>query len=411
MLKKSKLYIVLYLFCFIYFPPLFSFNLIHVLTVYSFFALLLKYKKKHYSESSKVLKKYYITPFIVIFIYLFFVIVFNNANIFNIYTIIILGFELPICIIYLLSYFIKRDYSVLEIINTLFIVTFLQGAVSIIAFLSPTIKDILINLYINNQTNSYVSTNVLLYMADTRLNGLSSNLTFTTPIIQAMSAIIAIYFSLHINYKYFFISPILIISAIINSRSSLVVLGVGFILLLMSLTNKKKVLARLITLSILGVVTIVLAVTSASRSSFITFEWISSGYNEIIRFIQGEKIGYFEILFSNFFQWPNGIYLIFGTGNTIFGGRDIFSDVGYVNDVWLGGILYTVLAYGTFGFFYYNAYRKNNKLVKFVEVLFVSIFVLMNIKGSIISNNDFVNITILLTSIFILNKRGVIKFR
>ena len=106
-----------------------------------------------------------------------------------------------------------------------------------------------------------------------------------------------------------------------------------------------------------------------------------------------------------FIIFPEGLSVIFGTAATIFGIETGFgSDIGYINDMWLGGLIFMSITYGAFLLYYIEAYKKSDKLITFICLLFLVTFFILNIKGILVSNNEFFNISILLSAVFILNK-------
>src|SRR5699024_6530651 len=120
-------------------------------------------------------------------------------------------------------------------------------------------------------------------------------------------------------------------------------------------------------------------------------------------------------LFSNrFWTFSNSLVkIIFGTGHTVFGnGFVIQSDVGYVNDVWLFGIVGSILLY--ISFIYLGSYVLKNSqesLYKILTIgLIVSLFV-FQIKGrAFMYSVGTSTILIILFCISYIEKRNTDKF-
>ena len=94
-----------------------------------------------------------------------------------------------------------------------------------------------------------------------------------------------------------------------------------------------------------------------------------------------------DVLFSDRF-WnlpPAGIFL-FGCGHSIFGAEGYpNSDVGYVNDLWLGGVVGCALLYGAFGVLFLTAYRRSADLKRKLLTGFLAVsFALFQIKANAI---------------------------
>lgn len=407
MKTKYSIYIILYTFLFVYCPPIMPIYLLHILTLHSAFLLVIHYKKEYPKYIIKTRILHLIVPLIIAMLYLLIVILINESSIMKLYQYILIIIEIPICVLYLCCYFVRHKYSIYDVINIVLIAGAIQGVIATLSFLVPPFKDVLINILTERIHSENASSDIILAMAEHRLNGFASNLTFTTPIVQSLLGIISLYLALNRNYKYILYMPIMLFSALINARSSFVVLIYGLILIiLMSAINRKTIQKFMIIGTVIIIATAVL-VEFTSNSSDAVFVWISVGFNEIISFMQGESTGYFQIVLDNFIIYPEGLAMIFGTGDIVFG-LDIGmgSDIGYINDLWLGGLVFISIVYFTFIAYYFKAYRKADKLVKFIILLLITTFVTLNIKGIVVSNNEFTNISILLSAVFILNKNG-----
>src|SRR5699024_10427956 len=145
-------------------------------------------------------------------------------------------------------------------------------------------------------------------------------------------------------------------AAIINARTSLIIFMIGILSFL--LFQNKKYWTRILlfmTISLL-VVLPVLNGPIVLNTSNQTFVWVINGFNEIVNFISGNSVdsGYFAYITErNVYELPKGLGLLFGTGNRTMGGANylgVSSDVGYINDIWLGGILFSLIIYGLFVF-------------------------------------------------------------
>jgi hypothetical protein len=260
------------------------------------------------------------------------------------------------------------------------------------AFISKDIQKFFIDAMINY---GYVGSD---FLASFRLYGFASNLTFTMPIFQMIISVLLIYFAIKGKLLYLLPVPIIFFSGIINARISLVIFVVGILTLFVVLLLRKK---RFFLISSLAFFSLSVIVFILSNKSFfidnITFAWIYDGIEEIISFFNGnsDETYYFSYLLDpiRYVLPSNFIQLIFGVGTRAYSGNlfGLASDLGFINDVWLGGFFYLTLLY----MFFYFIINKIAKLFIFDKTLqffllsfFLIVFFLSNIKGIIFAEND-----------------------
>lgn len=401
---KYSIYIVVYTFFFLYSPPFLPIYSLHILAVCSCF-LLFFYKNNYLKQiivNTRILN--YLGPLALAMIYLFCVVSFNDTKLKELNPYIALTIEVPICIIYLCSYFKKNRYTIHDILNVVLIAGTIQAIIAMFCFFVPAFKNVIIEILAGRSIFGDIGSNEIEKLAGHRLNGFSSSLTYAMPIIQSLLGMIALYLSFNKNYTYIFFVPLLLFSAVINARTSFVVMLYGIILLvIMSIKGRKALLKFMLT--VLAMILIIPFIMQFMSDSFgLISDWISDGFIEIVSFLQGENTGYFEIIFTYFIRFPEGASLLFGTGSTIFGIGFGGSDIGYVNDVWLGGLFFISIIYPTIMSYYIRIYKINDELVKFISALFFGTFLIGNIKGRIVSTNEFMYLSVLLSAIFILYK-------
>lgn len=407
MRKKNNIYVIVFLFLYIYYPPLISINMIHILAALSTFNMVVFYcNDKPIKLIMEIYFKNIIGYMCIAVSYLICILLVSNNELITIYPYLIIIVEIPICVMYICLYFIKNKYDIYDVLNVLLTVGIIQAIIATLCFFIPSVKDIVINVFSKSLNRANQSSELIYYMANVRLNGLSSNLTFTTPVVQTLLGLISIHLALNKNFKYIVFFPILFFSAVINARNSLIVLTYGMMILVFMSVKKPKSILKLIFISIVTIILTPIFVGMIKNSSELVFKWISDGFDEIIKFFQGNNVGYFETVTNYFIRFPEGLQIIFGTGRRIFGLElGLGSDIGYINDLWLGGIIFTSISYITVEKFYIKGHKHQNKLVKFISLLFIFTFLILNIKGTIISNNDFINFSFLLNTIFILDKK------
>ena len=173
-------------------------------------------------------------------------------------------------------------------------------------------------------------------------------------------------------------------------------IGIVCIIVTLNILNKRKFFNFvLISMILLLVVSLFINVMNVNSNPL--WEWVTAGFDEIILFIKGENSGYFTYITNpNKYVMPSGIALIFGVGVRIMiysTKYELSSDVGYINDIWLGGLIYAVAILFLFISFCFKL-LKNNELneatvFKFLGYFFIMVFLVINLKGYIFNINDF----------------------
>lgn len=281
-------------------------------------------------------------------------------------------------------------------------VVLIQDTICILSLLFPSFKSSIISLMIRSGYNEIVS-----FMQGHRMYGFSYTMPYGLPVIQSC---IAIYYLFNVvkrkNTLWSFILFLFTaLSAVLNARLSIGILGIGIIIVLIFVLASKRAFSPGFAAI---VVAIVFMVTFAfneleERNSF-TYNWILEGVEDIANLITGQKLTRTSYIAyatnSENYQFPKGVSLIWGTGhitrNSIYN-----SDVGFINDIWLGGILYLllefVLAYEVLKTLISAQRLVLDKKEVFFKVLFIltALFV-SNIKGRVFYCNEIVNIIFLI---------------
>jgi hypothetical protein len=318
----------------------------------------------------------------------------------------------PACIMFTV-HFSKKKYSLYDFFNIILIVGTLQGIVALLAFFSPTIKEFFVY-----QLLDYGYTDRFIALSQTRINGFASNLTFSTPIVQSLLAVISIYFAINRNWKYLFFSPLLFFSAIINARISFIIIIIGFIAMLIAGNRLNlKVFIRLTIIGVITVITINIGTLLIKEEASQTFDWITAGYFEIGEFLTSgpnQTDGYFSYLNnSERYALPDGFGVLFGIGARILTENDhgARSDIGYINDIWLGGFIYSVFIYLFFIIIIYRlkkAKNVNGGNARFLFYLFIISLFITNIKGYVFGVNNLTNLLFLIITFLVLRNEQFI---
>lgn len=393
-IKYNPLF-VMGLFFVMYDPPLFSFNSMHIVGLFSWIYI--------FPHINKELKKRYLTEllfFLMIFIYSLSVAFLNNHSLssaaFPLYYVLdIIPFACAIN-----KYKNKHKLTLDHLFQWIMFAGTLQCISTIVAFFVPEIQRIIVDRII-----SFGGTEAYNYWATLRMFGFSNGLFFITPILQAMIAVAMFFYSSNHGKKYILLGLLFIASAVINARTSLIVLAIGLILLIFVgkfSTKQRIVLILFVVFTIIAFFGILLPYLETASPA--TYVWLMDGMDEISGFLHGNKeSGYFSYLFdARRYVIPDDIFeFMFGTGSGIMVGRNnLQSDVGYINDIWRIGILGLLVLYFHVFSCIWKIKQNKNKLLDFLGLYLLTTFIVANFKGQIFNMNGVLNLTIIMYLVF-----------
>lgn len=369
--------ILIYVLCFILFynPPLVQINSVVLGGAISYLYILVNFKSIDKIFSGKRLIIW--ISFFGILTYLFMMMLILRSPLSNIsFLIYIVFFSFPI-IATLLSLGIKNKYTLKDWLEIFLWTGLIQSVIAILALIFPNFQQILINRIV-----SLGYSEIWLELTNIRLFGFSDSLTFATPVIQAALSIVSLFMAFEYDKKYFFFVPFLMLSSIINARTSFVVLIIGILMLIISYSKNNKQIIRLVLILIGGAIVIVGFNKVISSIFPDVYQWLSTGVEEIIGFFSGNvEEGYFSYLFDkNNYPLPDNI--LFGEGTRALKGISISSDIGYINDLWLGGLIYLVIMYSLTLYNTIILYKnKYNNFYSFFAVFYLATVIFINFKG------------------------------
>jgi len=401
--KKYNVLIIILLFLFIYEPPLFSINILHILGAVSWLYIVVNIRAIfNIMNGSKIIRVFIL--FLILFFYLILVATINDnsfiSSVSYIYWILDI---LPACIMFTV-YFTRKSYNIYDVLNLILIVGTIQGVIAISSFLIPNVK-----LFFINRLLDYGYSDVYLVLSEFRMYGFASNLTFSAPITQAVISIISIYLAIDRNWKYILVTPIIVFSAIINARTAFIIFVIGILALVISNRNiKLKKVFKALIICIFMICIITIGLSFLYKKSSATYDWITMGIDEILTFFNGNKSQgkYFEYFTgSDRYVLPKGFGILFGVGERIMG-----SDIGYINDIWLGGIIYSITSYIIFSSFLLDIFKKNSlngHVNKFLAVFFLGTLIVSNIKGYVFIMNNLTNLLFLIFTFLALRKNKI----
>lgn len=358
------------------FLPVAPIGLVKLTYAFLFLFLTAKYQK--------LLKIIYpsILIYIILIVYSLFIAINGGEGVGTIYTHIVDFIELFLLPMSLAVFLVDHK---IPLPRCLFIVASLASLITISAFINPTFLQILRSS--QPESPDVVSGAVNLAV---RNFGFGSELSSGYGWVLG---VILVYFahSFRANWWFIFLTPLVCFAILVNARSGLVATMLGLVVFGIYSGGVRNLIRLLCVLSILIVII-----------AHIDFSFIGEGTALFIAdfFLQlgdvftgnaedtyvGMYTGDQFILPENLFQW------LFGRGKNLFHG--IFgvgaSDVGFLNDLALGGITYVLLLYSSF----YKVFK--SVTTKWLFVAFLLMAVALNVKGLFFHTNGCLRIMMLI---------------
>jgi hypothetical protein len=402
--KKIKgIVFTLSIFLLIYYPPIVSFNTLHIVAAVSYLFLLTH--RTAFRELLKVVFK--LKGIYFIFLYLF-IICLVNGSISSIASMIALTLEV-IPTAFVIAFYLKKTNDKGRFLDFLIIAATIQAFISLIAFMIPPLQTAIVEKFI-----SYGMNEEILYMTGWRMYGFSYNLTYAYPIVQSIIASICLYLALNYKTKYFIPIPFMAFSTLINARVGIVILIIGFCSVVFVSFRAKWVNMKGLFLGIFAVL-LVLPVMTMIFSNTTTINWVKSGIEEIIDFLSGNTMGeysYFRYMTDKSkYQLPDSpMTILFGCGK-ITKGTSAVTDIGFINDIWLGGLIYCI----SISLFFVRAvikiiyfYIKSKTTAFILAFSAIVALVLCDIKGQCFSWNE-VSVFILMLYVYSIYDKKLTK--
>lgn len=397
-IKHTTIIILVYMY--IYSPPLtlFPFGLIKLILPLVYFVLFFSRKQR----KVLLLFKNELVILIVILFYSFFISGLNfNFEFPFVYQNFGLLFEAFPIAVFLAVYIIDVDKkNINTLLNTVFYVGLIASVISCYLIVNPEA-----NYQMNNEilrSSSWIKE------VKYRGFGFASMLSFAYGISQGIICAITIYFlsqEKKIFKKLFLVLAIIIflISIFVNARIG--IFPVFIIIFYFIIIKRKFKLSLFIAI-------FVFALTQINyESDYVdvkTIKYALDFFSETDNLISGsnEKTTY-NILFDMIIFPSNIKDLIFGSGYSIFGIFNKSSDIGYILQIWFGGLIYLSLLLSLVVLMAKKIVKIKN--YKWFFYLFLGTILVCNIKGYFISNNSAFRILILIyVGLIYVNKSNII---
>lgn len=402
---KKKMFLVIYLFILLFAPPLIkNVNTLLILSAFSFFTIIIKYGKK-VKEIIKIdkIKKILMLLFIYFGWYALTIVInviitgnFYLYNyIINFYSMVLVFPLSVICILHLYFYSEENNITIDDMLKYLIICGLVQSAISILSFLIPPLKTLLMKImYYNTGDSLYINQ----YTIERRFFGFANNMLDSFGFGTGLLAALPLFYSIKNGKKWLITIPFLLILSLLNSRTGLIVFAIGFISWICYIMYTKKIrhyMKEMIYI-VFGATILLIVIRNFYPA---TYNWI---INDFLSFFTNKK-GTADVLFgSDFWRLPNLINIVFGCGYNIAGFGNMksilgfSSDVGYINEIWKTGIIGFLILGTLFLIILKTAFEQLRNDYKCLVIYFGIATLITNIKFYVFSYNPGIVIILLI---------------
>ena len=297
-------------------------------------------------------------------------------------------------------WFRKNGFGAEELLDHLLAAGLLMAVTAVAALLISPVKEFFTEKMLAYGMSHMVTVKLSVY----RDFGLAANLTSTAAYVQAALACIALWRGIRGKYLWLLAFPVLAFSANINLRSSvyLILAGMAAVLAGILFTKDRKLIGIFFAAASAAGAVACFGLGWIRLINPMTHEWLARGLEEVSTFAAGAKSPYADGYFGELAwmlapeHFPKGVKLIFGAGTEIMGTLveekyGVSSDVGFMNDLWRGGILYLAVMTGLYLRMLWkivNSRTIRRETGVFLALLCLFFFGITNIKGHFFIHSD-----------------------
>ncbi len=389
--KKNNvsLILIIWIFLLLYYPPILNVNMLHIVAVISYLYLIKNYKYfLKIGGFNKAAKEMLLL--LAISIYMIIICTAGEGSVLGFVGFMELLIEVIPSSFAIAIYMKKRNYTKEDYIVILLMVGTIQGIISLISFLVPDFQSIIIHRAIIYGFDSEKYSSFL----NRRYFGVAYNLVTYVTVVQSFFSVLTMRYFINKRKKYILMTPFLLFSAIVNGRSSIIIIIIGIFLLICEEVKKAngESLIKIICMTLFFLFLLIIGIKKIEFISPRTFIWLTDGIKEIFLFFT--KLDMQGSYFSTLLNWnkfiPEGINLFFGVGELSIGGNTfgVSSDIGYINYLWFGGAILFVLLHWFYIDIIYQIHKTSNKTIRFSAVFFLLICFIYNIKMPVFLLNE-----------------------
>lgn len=284
-----------------------------------------------------------------------------------------------------------------------------QGIIALAMFVFPSLKDIALDIY------KYTSGKNNYFVTSYRIYGIcNGDYTYALQIIHGILAAMSIVFAYYYkDKKYYLLSMIILSVTFLNGRFGILIFIIEIIFFIFTIlfANKKNNGRFRTIIMILLIFSVMYYVISNFMPNVVVI--FKHAINDVFSYNEGQtntETG--RLVEMHIF--PKNI--LFGEGYRIFGkagekyGESRSSDVGYTNDLFMGGIIYSFLLYYSVIILIKEILKQNEKNSfqnKYIKIFTIGL-ILANVKGEIFRSVTIQTFMILILTLLLFNKANLL---
>lgn len=283
-----------------------------------------------------------------------------------------------------------------DLIRALLIVSAIAGSISMICIVNPSFNDFIKNNVIQYDEEHYLSNTII------RGFGLANGLTSNYGYIQGSIVAIGLYW-LKDNKWFLVFIPIVLLSALVNARTGVIIAAWGIILLILS--SKKRLFIPITVASVLFVVFLPTIMELLHFNEY-TILWIFDFVDKMDSISNGDMDSVSK--FVDMVVTPHGFGdWILGRGINIYDQEGILhSDIGWCIQLYYGGVTYLFLLFIAFYSVFYRLFKLKSK---FYFYFFLGVVILVNTKSRMFPSTGEFSLMLFVYYVTILTERGLIS--
>ncbi|MCI6517099.1 MAG: hypothetical protein MR442_07955 [Lachnospiraceae bacterium] len=398
--KIDKVLCSLYLFVLVFAPPIIPYPYLF-LTIISFLALITTHRLTVWNVIRKSGIYEWVSVMALLAIYTIIVPlpisvrcndivnISHYISIINRYGVMIV--VVSVCVTYLLCKAEQNRYGYEFLIESFIDAGVLEGTCSILAFLFPNVKNFFI-FFMKRFSESMLYSNT--WYITVRSYGFASTLVDVFGFGVGVIAGICFFYGITGKKKYIIESVVIAVATLLNSRTGLLIYIIAVVVSILCVLQKRHFRKMLTTVIAIGILAFLSSnIIRIMSTNEYTLGWFQSGINSVFDFINGTGNSTGDAMSTlfqdDFWKLPDFPRIIFGTGHSIYRAEGyVHSDVGYINELWLFGIIGCLLLYGKIVEMCMSLKRKSQiELFKYAAIFLLVSYFFFNIKGVALGYN------------------------
>lgn len=415
MKKKSNFFSTLFLyvlsFLIIYTPMLSSNIMLSYILPFLYLIIIFIFFKRNYLnyKFNGIFKSIFILVAFWLFAMAFFVIraLIAGVNFYDIQNLRIIQ-SLNIIVTIINIFLVERhltymNYTTENKIKFILNISMIQFVFVLIMLIFPNFRSFILS-HLVSSTNQFT--------LEKRVYGIMLNYTYSTPIFHGILATLALTCSILYNRKYLWYIPFIIIMIVFNGRTGLIIFFIGVLFNFIYFIHRKKFFKKAFTSLLIFALLLFMSLFFVKSVNVKTYNFLMNGLEDVYIYIfKGEKDGNVKAVSENLIKGFNEKVFFLGVGFTTrdkpnyIDGSYIRTDVGFLNDMYMGGIIYMLLLYLPLIYFVlkHDKYIDENAKCCYSLLKYFLLFVVFfsNLKGDVFRSSILILILVYLKLIFV----------